>query len=157
MIGKIALDHGYRIELSPYVVDNPTEERSFRALFSHELRWARTIWILNPGGHIFSFLINTISVAVICTAINDRTLDLDPLEAAVIGLAVIMRLALHRAVSRALDVPRPAPYWMIPLRDFLSFAVWAASFLSRDVKWRGKRFRTKPDGTLIQIGTTETT
>jgi len=157
MIGKIALKQGYRIELSPYVVDNPTQEHSFRALFAHELRWARTIWILNPGGHIFSFLINTISVAIIATLINDSTLDVDLIEAAVVALAVVLRLALHRTVSRALDVPRPAPYWMIPLRDILSFVIWAASFLSRDVRWRGKRFRTRPDGTLIQIGKTETT
>jgi len=156
-LGNIALEQGYRIELSHYIVDNPIEERSFRAMFAHELRWARTIWILNPSGHLFSFLINTISVSVISMTINDLTFDIDMIEAGVILVAVILRLALHAIVSKALDVPRPAPYWMVPLRDALSFVVWATSFLSRDVHWRGKRFRARPDGTLIQIGTTKTT
>lgn len=157
MLGKIALDQGYRIELSHYVVDNPIEERSFRALFAHELRWARTIRILSPVGHLFSILINTISVAFICLMINDLTLDIDLLEGGIIMFAVALRLALHYTVSAALGVPRPAPYWLVPLRDILSFAIWAASFLSRDVLWRGKRFRARSDGTLIQIGTPEST
>jgi ceramide glucosyltransferase len=157
MIGTFALAQGYRIELSSYVVDNPIAERSFRALFAHELRWARTIWILNPAGHCFSFLINTISVAVISMAINDLTLDLDPVEFGVIAFAVILRLALHGVVSKALDVPRPAPYWMIPLRDAMSFVVWAASFMSRDVRWRGARLHAKADGTIVQVEKLETT
>ena len=156
MIGRYALDQGYRVELSPYVVDNVLEERSFRALLARELRWARTILSLNPVGHCFSFLINTISVAVISLAINDLTLDIDPIEVAVIGLALILRMVLHHVVSGSLGVARRAPYWMIPLRDMLSFAVWAASFLSREVHWRGGRFNTRPDGSMVKVEALET-
>ncbi len=157
MLGKVALDQGYRVELSTYVVDNVVKEQSFTALFAHELRWARTIRILNPAGHSFSFLMNTISVALIGAAVIDLTLDVDPLEYALLALAVVLRLVLHDVVSRALEVPRAAPYWMIPLRDLMSFVVWAASFLSRDVRWRGERFHAKRDGTMIQAETLETT
>jgi ceramide glucosyltransferase len=157
VIGKVALDQGYRVALSPYVVDNPLKETSLRTLFSHELRWARTISILNPVGHFFSFMINTISVAIICLVINDLTLDVDPIELVVIGLAVVLRLALHGIISKALDVPHPAPYWMVPLRDMMSFVVWAASLFGRDVRWRGTRLRAKPDGTIIQVKTLEPT
>jgi ceramide glucosyltransferase len=157
MMGKFAQDQGYKLELSSYVVDNPNNERSFRALFAHELRWARTIWILNPAGHFFSFLINTISVAVISIAVNDITLDIDPMEITVIAFAILLRLMLHGVVTKALDVPRPASYWMIPLRDLLSFVVWAASFMSRDVRWRGARLHAKADGTIVQAKTLETT
>lgn len=157
VLGKVALDQGYRVELSTYVVDNVVKEQSFTALFAHELRWARTIRILNPAGHSFSFLMNTISVALIGAAVIDLTLDVAPLAYALLALAVVLRLALHDAVSRALEVPRAAPYWMIPLRDLMSFVVWAASFLSRDVRWRGERFHAKRDGTMIQAETLETT
>jgi ceramide glucosyltransferase len=157
MLGKVALDQGYRVELSSYVVDNVVKERSFSALFAHELRWARTVRILNPAGHSFSFLMNTISVALISAAVIGLTADIDPLEYALLALAVVLRLALHDVVSRALAVPRPAPYWMIPLRDLMSFMVWAASFLSRDVRWRGGHFYANRDGTMIQAETLETT
>jgi len=157
MLGQVAIAQGYKVELSSYVVDNVVKERSFRALFAHELRWARTIRVLNPAGHSFSFLINTISVALISIAVSDLTFDIASIEYALIALAVILRLVLHDVVSRALEVPRPAPYWMIPLRDLMSFAVWVASFLSRDVRWRGERLHAKRDGTIIQAETLETT
>jgi ceramide glucosyltransferase len=30
---------------------------------------------------------------------------------------------------------------LVPVRDLLSFAVFVASFLGRDVNWRGHRYR----------------
>ena len=157
MLGQVALDQGYRVELSSYIVDNVVNEKSFGGLFAHELRWARTVRVLNPTGHSFSFLINTISVALISVAVMDLTADVDPIEYALLALAVVLRLVLHDVASRVLEVPRPAPYWMIPLRDLMSFAVWATSFMSRDVRWRGGRFHANRDGTIIQAETLETT
>jgi ceramide glucosyltransferase len=155
MIGQFAHEQGYRVELSPYVVDNVVHELSAAGLFAHELRWARTIRNLSPGGYQFMFLINTISVAIIALSINDLTLDIDPLEAGFIGLAVVLRLWLHRVVRLALDIPGTAPAWMIPLRDVMSFAVWVASFFGRGVEWRGRRFFAQSDGRLVAVKSPE--
>jgi len=32
-------------------------------------------------------------------------------------------------------------YWLIPVRDLLSFAVFIAGFAGRNVSWKGRRFR----------------
>jgi hypothetical protein len=36
----------------------------------------------------------------------------------------------------------------MPIRDFLSFAVWAGSFASRRVTWRSQALRVHADGVL---------
>ena len=40
--------------------------------------------------------------------------------------------------------------WLLPLRDLVGVAVWAASFVGSTVTWRGDRFRLKK-GRLIRL------
>ena len=54
--------------------------------------------------------------------------------------AVLCRAALLRQVALAFRLP-PQPYRLVPARDLMSFAVFAASFLGRNVRWRGQRYR----------------
>ena len=156
MIGRFALDQGYKVELSPYIVDNIVEEKNFRGLFGHELRWARTIFLLNPVGHFFSLLMNTISVAAICFVVVELTIDLESFEFIAIIPALFLRLLFHYFVTKSLGLARSAPYWMIPIRDMMSFAVWVASFLGRDVHWRGGLFQAKRDGSMAKVEALET-
>ncbi len=101
------------------------------------------------------FLINTISVAVIALSINDLTLNINPLEAACICLAIVARLWLHHVVCSALDIHGKVPAWMVPVRDVLSFAVWVASFCGRGVQWRGRRFFAQSDGRMVAVKSPE--
>ena len=43
-------------------------------------------------------------------------------------------------------------WWLGPVRDLLSFAVYVASFFVDVVSWRGARYRVRADGTLVPIG-----
>lgn len=156
MIGKFAHDQGFKVKLSPYVVDNIIRETSLRELFGHELRWARTIRLLSPAGYGFLFLTNTFSVAAVSLVICGMTLGVDAIVVASIGLAVALRFRLHHAISTVLDLSTPAPLWMVPLRDLLSFVVWGASFLGRDIQWRGERFSLQSDGRIIAVKSQET-
>jgi ceramide glucosyltransferase len=54
--------------------------------------------------------------------------------------AIACRMVLLRQVERAYDLP-PQPYWLVPARDLLSFALFVLSFLGRDVHWKGRRYR----------------
>ena len=156
MTGQYALVQGYKVDLSPYVVDNIVEEKTYRGLVGHELRWARTIFLLNPVGHFFSLLMNTISVAAICLVLTGLATGIEPFELIPVALAIFLRLMLHYVVSRFLGLKHPAPYWMIPVRDVMSFAVWFASFLGREVHWRGGLFETKRDGSMSKVEALET-
>jgi ceramide glucosyltransferase len=55
----------------------------------------------------------------------------------------VCRAALLRQVALAFEMP-PQPYRLLPVRDLMSFAVFIASFLGRDVTWKGQRYRLFP-------------
>src|SRR2546429_523466 len=67
------------------------------------------------------------------------------------GAAVGCRIALVKRVEGAFGLGTH-PYWLLPLRDLLSFAVFVAGLLGRDVDWRGRRYQVVSGGTLIAEG-----
>jgi len=83
--------------------------------------------------------------------------DPRPLLMLLPALAVVLRLSLHWVVetgrahvseregAQALPV---GGAWLVPLRDVLSFGVWAASFATRQVTWRQQTMRVRRDGVL---------
>jgi hypothetical protein len=42
-------------------------------------------------------------------------------------------------------------WWLVPVRDAASFAVWVVSFFSNRISWRGLEFRVK-NGLLTPVG-----
>ena len=52
-------------------------------------------------------------------------------------------MVLLHGVTRGFGLP-PQPYGLVPVRDLLSFAVFVASFLGREVNWKGHRYRLFP-------------
>jgi ceramide glucosyltransferase len=136
-LGELVAARGYGIELSRYVVRTTVPETRLHALWVHELRWARTNFALAPAGYSFSFLMYAVPLALVYLAVS-KNLDLGlPL----LALAVALRFALHGLTGWALGVEHRDAV-LIPFRDFLSLAVWAASFLSRNVRWRDRTYRT---------------
>ncbi len=137
-LGKLATQRGYRIELSRYVVQTTVPETAPRALWSHELRWARTNLALAPAGHAFSFLIYALPLALIDLAVSRNLAG----GLAILALALGLRIALHYLARRALGVTHRSDLWLVPARDFLSLGVWAASLGGRTVNWRGRTYET---------------
>ncbi|MDX2041465.1 MAG: hypothetical protein SF097_09455 [Acidobacteriota bacterium] len=39
-------------------------------------------------------------------------------------------------------------FWLVPLRDLVTFGVWLVSFVGDEIHWRGVNFRVLPDGKL---------
>jgi len=66
-------------------------------------------------------------------------------------LAFLVRWLTIRFNERNLGLS-PASAHLIPLRDLLSFVVYTASFFTRDVAWRGRRFRIDRAGRMIPKG-----
>jgi ceramide glucosyltransferase len=151
MLGRLASDHGFKVALSGYVVENVIFEKSLKSLFQHELRWSRTVRAVEPLGHAFSFIMYGVPLAFFGALMVDLTFDWDFFEVALIALAVTLRVWMHQAVRKRLDLPDDGSLWLVPFRDMLSFVVWGASFFSRQIRWRGKTFVVRPDGLLDTI------
>jgi ceramide glucosyltransferase len=63
------------------------------------------------------------------------------------ALAIACRIVLLRAVRRNFGLAAP-PYWLLPMRDLLSFAVFVWSFCGGRLAWRGRSYHMRADGRL---------
>ena len=139
-VGRLGLE----VVLSPYIVDDIVAEADFGALFRHELRWARTIRLVAPGGFIGSVV--TFPVPLAALAVLLGAFAVPPLV--MLLLALLGRALTAARIDRALRLNR-APVWILPVRDMLSFGVFIASFFGRGVAWRDHYFRIGPNGQLV--------
>ncbi len=152
LLGMLITQQGYRVHLSSYVVENVVIEHSFKTLFLRELRWARTIRTVQPVGYAFSFIMYSIPLAIVAALLDKLTVDTEIFELGIVTFAVLLRVALHFIARRVLKVSQGPSPWLVPIRDMLSFLVWATGLLGRDVVWRGHAFSVNSAGLLVAKG-----
>jgi ceramide glucosyltransferase len=143
-IGKAVRRAGLRVIVPPMLVAHTFEENSLSDMVRHELRWARTIFTVDPIGYAGSGFTHALPLALIAAAI--RGFDAFGLAAVICALAC--RLFLKYRLAREFDLPNP-DYALLVARDILSFIVYLASFWSTRVSWRGQDFAVARDGTLL--------
>jgi len=132
MLGNFIAAHGLRVVISSYVVKTTISEPSVPALFTHELRWHRTIRGVKPLGYAGVFLTYPVSIALLAAVASRSRVR----GALMLVAALTSRLVLQRVAARALDVTPAAPWMTIP-RDLLGFALWAWGLGGSSVRWRG--------------------
>jgi ceramide glucosyltransferase len=142
-IGVAIRARGRTVAIPAQPISHLCSEDSLRALWAHELRWARTIKSIDPLGYAGSIITHPLPLALLAWALGGG------LPALILaGLALIGRIALCIRLERAYH-QRRHPYWLIPARDILSFAVFVVSYLGHGVNWRGHLYQLVPDGTLM--------
>ncbi len=138
---------GYLVALADTVVDTSLSDYTLSGYFDHQLRWGRTIRDRRPGGYfgtVFTFGAPWAALTVLAArGAWWAWLFL------VVGAAVRLAMActLGGPVLRDRRIWRNL--WLLPLRDFAAIAVWAATYLSDRVQWRGEVFRLK-NGKLVR-------
>jgi ceramide glucosyltransferase len=142
-IGRSVRAHGHRMTLAPVVVAHTCGEQSAQEMFDHELRWARTIRLLNAGGHWGTIVTHALPLALIAMAFDGASL----FGAGVLGTALLARLCVKWRMDQVLGTSA-GPAWLLPLRDALSFAIFLGSLFGGNIRWRGTRFLVAPDGVL---------
>jgi ceramide glucosyltransferase len=143
-IGKAVRQAGLRVIVPPSLVDHTFEEKSLSEVVRHELRWARTIFTVDPVGYIGSGFTHALPLGLIAAALR----GFDALGLAAVVCALACRLFLKYRLTREFDLPNP-DYALLVVRDILSFIVYFASFWSTRVSWRGQDFAVARDGTLL--------
>jgi ceramide glucosyltransferase len=141
-IGEAVRARGLRVATPAMLVAHSCSESSLPELWRHELRWARTIRSVDPWGYAGSLVTHPLAWAVIAVAAGAPALG-----AGVGALAIACRIVLLRAVRRNFGLAAP-PYWLLPVRDLLSFAVFVWSFCGGRLAWRGRSYHMRADGRL---------
>ncbi|MFL5063150.1 MAG: bacteriohopanetetrol glucosamine biosynthesis glycosyltransferase HpnI [Xanthobacteraceae bacterium] len=139
-LGEALRKRGETVVLLPFAVGHICSEASWRELWLHEVRWALTIRTIDPVGYAGWSIGHAFPLALAAVCLGGG-LPACALAAA----ALACRAVLVRAIERGYDLPAHS-YWLIPVRDLLSFAVLIAGFAGRNVSWKGRRFRVLAGG-----------
>jgi ceramide glucosyltransferase len=143
-------ERGQRIVLSGTIVEMIVSEPGPRALFAHELRWARVVRSVRPLGWALSCVTHTLPLAVAHWIVA----GFSPVSTVMLGLALTLRIAVHALVPLYLGLPSGRAPWLVPLRDAMSLVVWATSFFGSAVEWRGQRMAVGPGGLAGSVRST---
>ena len=142
LLGRLVRGVGLAVRLAPCIPVVTVQERSLRALWVHELRWARTVRSSAPFSHAMSVLMFPVLWAALALAAS----GFGWLEASWLLGAWALRAAVADGIDRQLRGRRarramPARVLLLPLRDLLSVLQIAMSFCQNAVVWRGHTLR----------------
>jgi ceramide glucosyltransferase len=142
-IGRAVREKGRCVVIDRTVVRHACHETGFGEWFDHELRWMRTIRTVDPAGHIGSVMTHPFSLALLGAIFTGFSL----VSLAVLAASFAARAVLKWRVDRLFG-GAAGPYWLLPLRDVLSFAVFLASLFGASVVWQNERLTVEGDGAL---------
>ncbi len=146
VLGNWAAEAGFRVVLSPYVLNHQVLGESFRSTFEHRLRWARSSRCSRPLGYIGEGFTHPLAVALGLMVLTPHSLLFQAMVAATVLLRWMVSWAVGWVVLRDRSLRRWWWWLLIPLQDVLSFAVWCGGFTSRKIHWRGITYRVEQDG-----------
>jgi len=145
-MGRAVRSRGLRVQVLPVAVTHRCTEDTVRDLFSHELRWSRTVRVLRPWSHLATVITYPLPLAFAGLAL----IGVWPIPVAAMLLALLARLTLRNRVEKAFS-SGSGPAWLLPVRDTLSIAVFMASFFGQKVAWRGSRYEVQASGAMSQL------
>jgi ceramide glucosyltransferase len=145
-IGRAIRHRGLKVGVLPLAVSHRCTEETLRALFSHELRWSRTVRVVRPWSHLGTVVTHPLPLALAGLALLGG--GFLPFTAA--GAALLARLILKFRVEKAFGVSS-GPLWLMPVRDTISVMVFLLSFFGQKVAWRGSRYEVQAGGAMVPI------
>ncbi len=142
-LGRAVRAQGLTVACPPMVIDHVFPERSANEMLMHELRWARTIRLVQPAGYLGSVIIHFTPLALIGSALTGFA----PLSLALLAGLVFSRQVQAYGLCRLLAADRGA-LWLLPVRDLLSLGVFVTAIFGDRVEWRGAHLRVQRDGVI---------
>jgi len=138
---------GARLALSPIVVECRNVPMRWREVWSHQLRWARTIRVCQPLPYFFSQLQNG-TLWPCLWALWEPT---GPVIA-VVAVCLLTRMAVglycEQKLTRRKDLNA---LWLALFKDLLQVVIWALAFFGKHIDWRGQRFEVRAGGKLVRL------
>ena len=84
-----------------------------------------------PRDHLLSVVMQSLPLSTLLLMLPGLSVGAIGPLVAMVGL----RIALHYTVRARIPIAGPAQPWLVPVRECASFGIWAASFLTRRVRW----------------------
>lgn len=148
VLGQWSADAGYRVSLSPYVINHHATALGFVNSFKHRLRWNRSSRYSRPAGYYgqgFTYGVPWALILFLAAPAWWNEFLLPAVTVARLWLAyeLAVRLLDNRDAIRR--------FWLIPLQDLLSLAAWVGGFMGREIVWRKERYRLLEGGRFAPV------
>ncbi|HZQ41469.1 MAG TPA: hypothetical protein VFA87_11760, partial [Rhizomicrobium sp.] len=102
--------------------------------------------LVNPVGHLGSFVTHGFAFALMAAFL----LHFNSASMVILGATLTSRMFLKARIDWLFGT-YAGPFWLLPLRDLLSFGVFVASLFGERVHWRGTEFAVEPSGAMSQV------
>ena len=148
VLGKLVRKQGRSIAIASSLTATTVAERGAADLLAHELRWGRTVRAVEPLGYALSAVQFPLFWASLAVAAAPGAGWSWMLFAAIWALRGLFAARIDRSIAiMGQDEAGTAgsgstmPFLLLPLRDWLSAGIMAASFTGSRVAWRGQMLR----------------
>jgi ceramide glucosyltransferase len=146
VLGQLVREKGFKTRVSSWTISHMGCEPSAAELIAHEIRWARTIRVIEPAGFVGSGIAYGVPFAFIACLV----MPLQPLALWFLLASLFARILLAWRVDNRTGCHAGA-LWLVPIRDMLSFIVFVGACFTNSVMWRGRRFRIHKSGTIYPV------
>jgi len=147
ILGNETYKLGQTVALSHHVIDHIVLHSNLAGSLKHQVRWMKSTRFSRPRGHFGTAL--TFSVLFGLLALGAAIWLGHPIWG--VGLfawSIATRLALSVTVGRCVVEDKSWFGLLYPIRDFMGFCFWAASYAGNRILWRGRVFELLPGGKM---------
>ena len=145
-LGYLPSQNGYKVILSPYLVEHRLGNVTLSAFIHRQIRWFKCVRVERFWGYVGLIFTYGIISSFTLLLLTQGSL----FGWIVFGLVWNIRFltAYLIAIKYLNDSNAKDFFLLIPLRDFVSFGIWCYSFIGNQVIWRGEHFTLVEGGKL---------
>ncbi len=149
VLGNEAYKQGEMVVLSHHAIDHMVIHVTFWQSMLHQIRWMKSTRFSRPKGHFGTALTFAMPFGLLGFAAS-AALGHWGWGFALLAWALLSRLAISILVGRLVvrDPSWLALLVLYPIRDFMGFLFWAASYASSRIHWRGRIYQLLPGGKM---------
>ena len=133
---------GLRAFMAKVVIVTHLGDDTWRGLWQHQLRWARTIRLCRGGGYMGLPVTHTGLWALAAALAGYWWLALTLVALRVLTGVLVGRGIVHSPIALK-------HFYLIPLWDIWAFGLWLAGLFGKEVVWRNRRLRLNKEGRIV--------
>ena len=150
LLGELVAQSGESVAMAGAVPDHLVINENLFASLRHRLRWERSSRRSRPAGYVGQLFMHALPLAALAWAAAPAGSSWgEALVAASLAVRWLLAWSVSWGVLRDRNFRRD--WWLLPLQDLVSFAIWIWGFFGREIEWRGARFRVLRGGKLERV------
>ncbi|HXC94280.1 MAG TPA: glycosyltransferase [Edaphobacter sp.] len=149
VLGNWIAKNGHKVVLSGHTIDHMVLQTDFVESMKHQVRWMKSTRFSRPKGHFGTGLTFGVPFGVMA-CVGALLLGMPVLGWSVLAGCLVGRclqaFVVGRYVVRERDIF--ATMLLFPLRDLIGALIWALSYVSNRIQWRGEVYELVDGGRM---------